>query len=79
MKDPEFSIFVGDLSPDLREEDLVTQFMQPPPWPAQHPFAIAHIHAQQMQGIYQPGSRIGPSPFLSTKSAKVSSSILHLS
>ncbi|PWZ03273.1 hypothetical protein BCV70DRAFT_14387 [Testicularia cyperi] len=70
-KEPEFSIFVGDLSPDLREEDLVTQFLQPPPWPPSHPFAAALIHAQQAQGVYQPGSRIGPAPFLSTKSAKI--------
>lgn len=64
----EFSIFVGDLSPDLREEDLVTQFLQPPPWPASHPFALAH---QQMQGNSAPPIRIGPAPFASTKSAKV--------
>ncbi|EPQ28341.1 uncharacterized protein PFL1_04168 [Pseudozyma flocculosa PF-1] len=70
-KEPEFSIFIGDLSPDLREEDLVTQFLQPPPWPPQHPFAIAHAHAQRMQGIHQPGARVGPAPFLSTKSAKI--------
>ncbi|KAK0553135.1 hypothetical protein OC846_002623 [Tilletia horrida] len=67
----EFSIFVGDLSPDLREEDLVNQFMQPPPWPPSHPFAIVHAHAQQAQGNYNPPGRIGPAPFLSTKSAKI--------
>ncbi|KAN0060967.1 hypothetical protein ACQY0O_006701 [Thecaphora frezii] len=70
-KEAEFSIFLGDLSPDLREEDLVTQFLQPPPWHPQHPCAIALARAQQMQGIYQPGARIGPAPFLSTKSAKI--------
>lgn len=70
-KESEFSIFVGDLSPDLREEDLVTQFLTPPPWPHNHPFASALIHAQQAQGIYQPGAHIGPAPFHSTKSAKI--------
>lgn len=70
-KESEFSIFVGDLSPDLREEDLVTQFLQPPPWLPNHPFAAALIHAQQAQGIWQPGARLGPAPFLSTKSAKI--------
>ncbi|KAE8256422.1 hypothetical protein A4X13_0g2637 [Tilletia indica] len=67
----EFSIFVGDLSPDLRENDLVNQFLQPPPWPPSHPFAIVHAHAQQAQGNYNPPTRIGPAPFLSTKSAKI--------
>ncbi|TKY89202.1 hypothetical protein EX895_001733 [Sporisorium graminicola] len=70
-KEPEFSIFVGDLSPDLREEDLVSQFLQPPAWPHNHPFASALVHAQQTQGIYQPGTHIGPAPFHSTKSAKI--------
>ncbi|SPO21610.1 related to NAM8 - meiotic recombination protein [Ustilago trichophora] len=70
-KDSEFSIFVGDLSPDLREEDLVAQFLQPPSWPHNHPFASALVHAQQAQGLYQPGAHIGPAPFHSTKSAKI--------
>ncbi|CBQ70682.1 related to NAM8-meiotic recombination protein [Sporisorium reilianum SRZ2] len=70
-KESEFSIFVGDLSPDLREEDLVAQFVQPPAWPHNHPFASALVHAQQAQGIYQPGTHIGPAPFHSTKSAKI--------
>ncbi|KAJ1032749.1 hypothetical protein NDA16_000770 [Ustilago loliicola] len=70
-KESEFSIFVGDLSPDLREEDLVAQFLQPPAWPHNHPFASALIHAQQAQGVYQPGAHIGPAPFHSTKSAKI--------
>lgn len=70
-KESEFSIFVGDLSPDLREEDLVAQFLQPPSWPHNHPFAAALIHAQQAQGIYQPGAHIGPAPFHSAKSAKI--------
>uniref|UniRef100_V5EVC9 RRM domain-containing protein n=1 Tax=Kalmanozyma brasiliensis (strain GHG001) TaxID=1365824 RepID=V5EVC9_KALBG len=70
-KDSEFSIFVGDLSPDLREEDLVAQFLQPPAWPHNHAFASAVINAQQAQGIYQPGKHIGPAPFHSTKSAKI--------
>ncbi len=70
-KESEFSIFVGDLSPDLREEDLVAQFQQPPAWPPSHPFASALIHAQQTQGVYQPGAHIGPAPFHSTKSAKI--------
>ncbi len=38
----EFSIFVGDLAPNLREEDLVAQFLRPPMWPPAHPLAIAH-------------------------------------
>ncbi|GAC96974.1 mRNA binding post-transcriptional regulator [Pseudozyma hubeiensis SY62] len=70
-KESEFSIFVGDLSPDLREDDLVAQFLQPPAWPHNHPFAAALIHAQQAQGIYQPDARIGPAPFASAKSAKI--------
>lgn len=70
-KESEFSIFVGDLSPDLREEDLVQQFLHPPAWSHNHPFASALIHAQQAQGIYQPGAHIGPAPFHSTKSAKI--------
>lgn len=70
-KESEFSIFVGDLSPDLREEDLVAQFLQPPAWPHNHPFASTLVHAQQSQGIYQPGTHIGPAPFHSTKSAKI--------
>lgn len=69
---PEFSVFVGDLAPDLREEDLVTQFLHPPPWPPEHPFAIAYAHARKMQGEPPaPGELFGPAPFLSTKSAKV--------
>ncbi|KAI3475618.1 hypothetical protein L1887_62960 [Cichorium endivia] len=70
-KDSEYSIFVGDLSPDLREDDLVAQFLQPPSWPPAHPFASALINAQQAQGVYQPGAHIGPAPFHSTKSAKI--------
>lgn len=69
---PEYSIFVGDLSHDLTEEDLVSQFLQPSPWPASHPFAIAHAHAQQSKGFYGTMTRFRPAPFLSTKSAKVS-------
>lgn len=69
---PEFSVFVGDLSPDLREEDLVTQFLHPPPWPPNHPFAIAYAHARKMQGEPAPADEVfGPQPFLSTKSAKI--------
>jgi hypothetical protein len=67
----EFSIFVGDLSPDLREEDLVTQFLHPPAWPASHPISIALAHAQQAQGNYNTPPRMAPAPFLSTRSAKV--------
>jgi hypothetical protein len=68
----EFSIFVGDLSPDLREEDLVKQFLEPSAWPSSHPFAIAYAHAQQIQGNYGTPLKIRPAPFTSTKSAKVS-------
>lgn len=68
----EYSIFVGDLCPELREEDLVAQFLQPSAWPASHPFAIAHAHAQQVQGNYGTPAKIRPAPFTSTKSAKVS-------
>lgn len=68
----EFSIFVGDLSPDLREEDLVAQFLHPSAWPASHPFAIAHAHAQQAKGNYAGPAKVRPAPFTSTKSAKVS-------
>lgn len=68
----EYSIFVGDLSPELREEDLVAQFLQPSAWPASHPFAIAHAHAQQAKGAYGTPLKIRPAPFTSTKSAKVS-------
>ena len=68
----EFSIFVGDLCPELREEELVAQFLQPSAWPASHPFAIAHAHAQQAQGNYGTPGKVRPAPFTSTKSAKVS-------
>jgi hypothetical protein len=68
----EFSIFVGDLCPELKEDDLVTQFLQPSAWPSSHPFAIAHAHAQQLQGNYGTPAKIRPAPFNSTKSAKVS-------
>ena len=67
----EFSIFVGDLAPNLREEDLVAQFLRPPVWPPAHPLAIAHAQAQQARGVFAP-SKVGPAPFTSTKSAKVS-------
>lgn len=67
----EFSVFVGDLCPNLREEDLVGQFLHPPLWPPSHPFAIAHAHAQQAQGNFGTPPKIGPAPFLSTKSATV--------
>lgn len=65
--DNEYSIFVGDLAPTLREEDLVAQFIHPPPWPPRHPLAIA---AQQHR---LPNGHVscGPAPFLSTKGAKV--------
>lgn len=67
----EFSVFVGDLCPDLREEDLVNQFINPPLWPASHPFAIAHAHAQQAKGKFGTPPKVGPAPFLSTKSAAI--------
>ncbi|CAO1639003.1 unnamed protein product [Sympodiomycopsis kandeliae] len=69
---PEFSIFVADLSPDLREEDLVTQFLHPPPWPPHHPFAASYAEARMAHGEPVSSSEVfGPSPFLSTKSAKI--------
>ncbi|MCO5565874.1 hypothetical protein L7F22_019549 [Adiantum nelumboides] len=67
----EFSVFVGDLCPDLREEDLVNQFINPPLWPPSHPFAIAHAHAQQAKGKFGTPPKVGPAPFLSTKSAAI--------
>lgn len=67
----EFSVFVGDLCPDLREEDLVNQFINPPFWPPSHPFAIAHAHAQQAKGKFGTPPKIGPAPFLSTRSAAI--------
>jgi hypothetical protein len=74
---PEFSVFVGDLAPELREEDLVAQFLHPSAWPASHPFAIAHAHAQQAKGNYSTLAKIRPAPFTSTKSAKVSNTYLN--
>lgn len=68
---PEYSIFVGDLCPELRDEDLVASFLHPPHWPASHPFAIAHAHAQQAQGIYSTPPKVAPAPFTSTKSATI--------
>ena len=70
---PEFSIFVGDLSPDLTEEDLVAQFLHPSPWPPSHPFSISHAQSQQLRGYYGSAVKVRPAPFASTKSAKVSS------
>ncbi|UZJ51683.1 hypothetical protein CBS101457_001003 [Exobasidium rhododendri] len=69
--DEEYSIFVGDLCPELREEDLVAQFLHPSAWPASHPLAIAHAHAQQVQGNFSVPAKSRPSPFTSTKSAKI--------
>ncbi|CEH12398.1 FOG: RRM domain [Ceraceosorus bombacis] len=67
----EFSIFVGDLSPHVREEDLVSSFLSPPVYPPSHPISIARAHAQQARGDYSPPLRWGPAPFRSTKSAKI--------
>lgn len=71
LLESEFSVFVGDLCPDLCEEDLVNQFINPPLWPPSHPFAIAHAHAQQAKGKFGTPPKIGPAPFLSTKSAAI--------
>ncbi|PWN43020.1 hypothetical protein IE81DRAFT_108870 [Ceraceosorus guamensis] len=67
----EFSIFVGDLSPHVLEEDLVSSFLSPPLYPPSHPISIARAHAQQARGDYSPPLRWGPAPFRSTKSAKI--------
>lgn len=67
----DLSIFVGDLPPSLHEEDLVDQFLHPPPWPPGHPCLVDYIR-QHPQEASSREHNIGPSPFTSIKGAKVS-------
>lgn len=69
--DNEYSIFVGDLAPTLREEDLVAQFIHPPPWPPRHPLVLRMQQHRMLDGQI----RCAPAPFQSTKGAKVRCSL----
>lgn len=67
-----FAITVNDLPIGMREEDLLASFLLPPPWPNEHPFALAHAHARRIRGdAVSPTERAGPAGFLSTRSARI--------
>lgn len=70
----ELSIFVGDLSSTLQEEDLVNQFLDPPTWPLGHPCLMAYVqsHAHMSPHEVNAQSNVGPAPFTGIKGAKVS-------
>lgn len=74
----ELSIFVGDLSSTLQEEDLVNQFLDPPAWPSGHPCLMAYVqsHAHMIPHDANVQSNVGPAPFTGIKGAKVSLSRL---
>lgn len=67
------ALLLEDLSPDLHEVDIVTQFLHPPPWPASHPLALSRAMSVK-EGIGLGYERIGPSPFPSIKSARIATS-----
>lgn len=68
----ELSIFVGDLSSTLQEEDLVNQFLDPPGWPSGHPCLVAYLQSHNHMTPHElPQANVGPAPFTGIKGAKV--------
>lgn len=69
---PEYCVCVSNLSPNVRDEDLVAAFLKPPFYPSSHPVAIAVAAARHASGLQlSSAGQMAPPPFLSTKSAKV--------